>query len=446
MKLQIEKGYLSDFLTTIFSSFVTTATQKDIRYSYTVDTQIQSGYYDPDKLEKILFNLISNALKFTTSGESVFVRATVITDKLVVNVTDTGPGIAPEYLEHIFNRFYQVDDSVTRSRDGAGIGLALSKELAEIHRGSLLVTSTAGEGSTFTLSVPVTEAHYKNEINIASVSLYPRTFEGVDDKVNPTVEHGSSANKPVILIAEDNEDMRQFISQVLQSQFTIDIATDGLDAWEKIQVSVPDLVISDIMMPRLDGIKLCERIKTTTATSHIPIIMLTARADQESKISGLKNGADDYLVKPFDASELQVRIQNLIAQREQLRKIYQQHISLEPQGIPIVNPEIEFLRKVKEILEENYSNPDFDVEAFGKSAGLSRMQLHRKLKAVTTMSTGDFLRNFRIERAKQLLQSNSDLHIGEVADQCGFSNFSHFTKVFKEYTGQTPSDYIREKV
>jgi YesN/AraC family two-component response regulator len=249
---------------------------------------------------------------------------------------------------------------------------------------------------------------------------------------------------PLILIAEDNQDMRSFIRDTLQPNYRIVEAEDGMHAWKKTQEFIPDLVITDVMMPRMDGTTFCEKLKTTLITSHIPVVMLTAKAGQQSKLEGLQRGADDYLVKPFDVQELKVRVFNLVEQRKKLRELYRQEITLQPKDVVVTSIDAEFLQKVLAILEDQFSDSNFGVEEFNRAIGFSRMQLHRKLKALTDQSTGEFIKHFRLEKAKQLLVIKG-AQVSQVAYECGFNNVSHFSKSFKDHAGVTPSEFM-EKV
>lgn len=243
------------------------------------------------------------------------------------------------------------------------------------------------------------------------------------------------------MIAEDNDDMQKFLVDLLKDSYRTISTFNGLEAYQRSQTVVPDLVISDWMMPVMDGRTLCEKLKTTNTTSHIPVLMLTARADQPSKLEGLETGADDYITKPFDNNELIVRIHNLIEQRKKLRQLFSREMVLQPKQISLPSRDAEFLSRLVSLLEEKYNDPEFSVEELSQEVAMSRMQLHRKVKALTDQSPGEFLRTFRLERAKQML-SGTGLQVSEVCYKTGFNNVSNFSKVFKEYTGVTPSEFM----
>ncbi|MBL0741268.1 tetratricopeptide repeat protein [Chryseolinea lacunae] len=444
MKLQLEELDVRRLIDTLCSVFQSQADQRGIDYLVNVNSDVAAGFVDRDKLEKIIYNLVSNAFKFTPDGGQIVVDVSM-TSVLTLSVSDNGIGIPAHHVPFIFDRFYQVDDSPTRSTEGTGIGLALAKELAEVHRGTLQLTSTEGSGSTFTLTLPIARDHYQPEDFLQARSEHVATnsswYELTNAEDHPAMEEDTNEERPLILVAEDNSDMRSFIRNILKADYRIAEAADGVQAWEKTQAIIPDLVITDVMMPRMDGTTFCGKLKETLATSHIPVVMLTARTGQQSKLDGLQRGADDYLVKPFDVQELQVRVGNLIEQRRKLRKLYRQEFTLQPKDIVVTSVDAGFLQKIRTILENKFSDSGFGVEEFNREIGLSRMQLHRKLKALTDQSTGEFIRTFRLEKAKQYLVLK-DAQVSQVAYDCGFNNVSHFSKTFKDHTGMTPSEFV----
>lgn len=439
MKIQASEGDLKQFLKTAYASFESLANQKQINYMLELPDDAIIGYFDRNKIEKIIYNLLFNALKFTPEGGTVQLSASVGADHLTVQVTDTGPGIPEDKLNHIFDRFFQVEESAG-IHGGTGLGLALSKELAHAHHGTLTAANQKSGGSLFTFTFPIAQAYYKNELS-PSVSLSSgfsfNTY--LEDEVIHDTTLDAELASPVLVIAEDQTDMREFIRQVMGDQYKVILAENGKDAWEKVLQHVPDLVISDLMMPGLNGNELCKKIKTHEATSHVPVILLTARADQQSKLEGLHTGADDYLTKPFDARELQARVQNLIAQREKLKVLFA-HRAVPFAPVVDATPESQFLNKAIDILKKNFANADFGVDEFTREIGMSRMQLHRKLKALTDKSPGDFLRLFRLEHAKRLLSTKS-ISVSEAAYQSGFNNLPNFSRLFKAWSGVTPSEF-----
>lgn len=438
MKLRVAEGDLKQFLKTVYASLFSLAEQKQIDYTLDVPDGSVTGYFDRDKLEKIVSNLIYNALKFTPEGGHVQLSITHINHQLTVQVKDTGPGIPADQLTQLFNRFHRVEGTSARIVEGTGLGLALSKELAEAHHGTLTAESPETGGSIFTLTIPTARAYYKSELTDPVAETYESFYDEYPIDGQP-VESRASAERPVILIAEDHADMRTFIHQVVAEQFDVVMTENGNEAWDKALHHIPDLVISDLMMPGINGTELCKRMKTHEATSHIPVIMLTARADQESKLEGLHTGADDYLTKPFDARELLARIQNLVEQRKKLKALFTQQASSFTRASG-ESRDTAFYNKVISIIEKNFTDPAFGVEEFTREIGMSRMQLHRKLKALTDQSPGDFLRLFRLGHAKKLL-SVKGISVSEAAYQSGFNNLPNFSRIFKAWAGITPSEY-----
>lgn len=444
MNLNVSKENVRHLLAVVLSSFTSIAEYRGISCTYSIDNHVNEGFLDRDKIEKIVYNLVSNAFKFTDVGGRVDVTVKQNHNRIVIEVRDSGVGISEAALPRIFDRFFQADDALTRAGEGTGIGLALSKELAALHRGTLTVASKAGEGSCFTLTFPYHRSDYQpGEIAVSNGSPIATALPPHSQQDGESFSKASDHSLPLVLIAEDHPDMSRFIANTLEDDYRVMVAKDGEEGWKRSLELIPDIVISDLMMPKLDGRQLCQRIKTHEATSHIPVIILTARADQPSKIQGLETGADDYLTKPFDAQELQVRVANLLDLRRKLRTLFRQEIVLAPKQLQLASPDTDFLNKVLTILEANYSNAVFGVEEFTAEVGLSRMQLHRKLKSLTDKSPGEFIRQYRLEMAKQLLRVKG-ISVGDVSYRIGFNNPSNFAKVFKEYTGITPSEFATE--
>lgn len=441
MELHLQEGELSSTIKLISSTFSSLAERKGLIYKQEIFQGPYKGCYDRDKLEKMLNNLLSNAFKFTPEGGLVNMKAIINNGKLFIEVKDSGIGIPEEKLGLIFNRFYQIDDSITRSSEGSGVGLALTKELAELHRGTLSASSREGIGSVFSLTLPVTREAFR-DLPIAVESLAEATIgNSSSSEYEPPAVIDTDESKPLILVAEDNTDMQGFIYGLLKEKYRVVCVSNGKEAFERAKAIVPDLVITDWMMPIMDGLTCCEKIKITDATCHIPVLMLTARADQSSKLEGLETGADDYLVKPFNTHELTVRVHNLIEQRKKLREVFSKEMILMPKEISLPSRDAIFLTNLLALLEKNYADPDFSVEELSEEVSMSRMQLHRKLKALTDQSPGEFLRRFRLERAKQLLSVNG-MQVSEVCFKVGFNNVSHFSKAFRDFTGITPTEFI----
>lgn len=445
MKLHMKHLDIVEVVRGIVAAFESLAKQKGVNYKVTVPKEEIVGWFDRDAVEKILTNLLSNAFKFTPEGGDVHITMRLspipTSAHVSISVTDTGAGMGSLELDRIFDRFYQVDASQTREQEGSGIGLALTKELVELYHGHISVQSELGHGSTFTVHLPLEREHLKpDEMVDTGESEKPTIDVQVPmQALQPTSEQADES-LPLLLVVEDNADMRRYMRNHLEADYRIIEANNGAEGVDKATEEIPDVVISDVMMPKMDGFELCRRLKTDEKTSHIPIILLTAKAASESKLEGLKTGADDYLVKPFDAMELIIRIKNLIEQRRKLRERFQREVTLQPHDIPITPAAEQFLNKAKETVENHLSDGNFGLDVFAEEMALSRSQLHRKLYALTGVSPGDFIRSMRLQRAALLLQK----HFGpvtQVAYEVGFNNPSHFSESFRRQFGVTPSKY-----
>ncbi len=407
-------------------------------------------YFDHDKIQKVISNLLSNAIKFATSKSTIHVNVIENDGFVSVEVTNTGDGIPGDKLSNVFDRFYQVDTASTRQYEGTGIGLALVKELMELHHGKVQVRSKS-KITTFTLSLPLDENLYTPKDKVA---LRPVKTDSPEDLIETSPSKNLKLKTRLselqkieeltdqleILIVEDNPDLRIYISEILNDDYKVIQAIDGLDGLNKAEESIPDLIISDVMMPNMDGYELCRRLKTSEKTNHIPVILLTAKASHQNKLDGLETGADDYLIKPFDEKELMIRIKNLISIREKLQKKYQQNGLLNPSKQNISSVQQKFIEDIKEIIEKNLDNSQYSVEDLGEEIAMSRSQVHRKLKAITDQSASKFIRNYRLHRAAELIKLDSG-NITEIAYQVGFSSQTYFSSSFQELFDCSPSSY-----
>jgi DNA-binding response OmpR family regulator len=367
-------------------------------------------------------------------------------------VADTGIGIPADQLDRVFDRFYQVDSSQNREHEGSGIGLALVKELVELHHGTIQVGSEPGKGTVFTVRLPLGRSHLKDEeIAGMPVSAPPASWgAGLSDaagSLGPAAADTGAAqgrgDRPIILVVEDNADVRDYIKGYLVPAYSVVEARDGAEGVEKALDVVPDLVISDVMMPKKDGYEVCKDLKGDERTSHIPIILLTAKAGSESKIEGLETGADDYLVKPFEPKELLVRVRNLIDQRRKLRQRFNVAVPLKPGEIAVSSVDDAFLQRVKGIVEKRMAEQAFNVEELAREACMSRMQLHRKLKSLTSLAPSDFIRYMRLHRGMDLLKRRAGT-VSEISYQVGFDDPSHFSRGFHAQFGVKPSEILKE--
>jgi signal transduction histidine kinase/DNA-binding response OmpR family regulator len=436
MELKAEYGNFSRFIRSIVSSFKFLADERGVQLTLTEECEELRFPFDADKAEKIISNLLSNALKFTSAGGKVNITLNEQLDAggIEIKVCDTGKGIEPSRLQYIFDPFYQADDDNTHGLEGSGIGLSLVKELVELHKGSIVCTSELKKGTAFNVYLPINNRHALT--NIENLQL---TIE--DDSPNPQSNAGLLAptKQSLILIAEDNEDMRRFIVSNLPGNYKIIETRNGADCFEKASELMPDLVISDVMMPVMDGFELTAKIKDDENTSHIPIILLTAKASQENKIEGLLNKADDYITKPFSIAELNARIENILASRKKLKEKFSRNITVNPSEITTTSLDEKFLREALRVVENNMDKSEFEAEDFCQQIGMSRAHVHRKLKSLTDQSATQFIRIIRLKRARQLIQQKSG-SISEIAYQTGFSSLSYFSKCFKETHGLLPSE------
>ncbi len=452
LKLNLTEGDIVDFIRNIVNSFNDYALEKEINLKFNTLKKGLTAAFDPDKTEKILNNLISNAFKFTDRGGTVSVNFSLVFDTtdddfedngkekqfVEISVKDTGKGIALNNINRIFQRFFQPDNEEANS--GVGIGLALVKELVEIHHGNIFVTSKPGKGTKFTFRIPyISELVVKPSSAQADDEMQDDTFISLTETWLD--ETRKNLHSKIMLIVEDNADVRHFIANQFSSAFKIIEAKNGEVGWKIALEVIPDIIISDIIMPQTDGYELCELVKSDERTSHIPVILLTALHSKEHEIKGITTGADDYITKPFDLSVLQAKVENLLSIRQSLKEKFTGTVILEPKNIEITSPDERFLQKAIEVVEKNISNSDLDIENFSVQVGVSRMQLYRKLHALTDMTVKEFIRNIRLKRAAQMLEQRK-LNVSEVAYEVGFKDLSHFRKCFKREFGMSASEYV----
>lgn len=434
------------YLVYVVESFHAHAQSKNIDLQYRPEIQTFYMDYDPQKLLNILSNLLSNALKFTPAGGKIEVQTMIVQagyqEVFRIIVADNGAGIPEEKLPHIFDRFYQADDSATRRAEGTGIGLALTKELVNLMGGAIEANSCEGEGTTLAVELPVTrqaprEAELPNhsliEDAVGAFAL-PRT-KFAEPGVSP--ENGSGL--PLILIVEDSPDVIRYLHTILYSDYRLSAAGNGREGLELALETIPDLIISDVMMPEMDGFELCRRIKEDFRTSHIPVVLLTARADMESRIEGLERGADAYIAKPFYPRELLTRLKNLIGLRSVLRQRYASLQPPPPSADIGIQAEDAFVQRVRSLMEDHLSEEQFDIFRLCRELAMSRAQLYRKFTALTDIPINKYLQALRLHKARELLH-DTRLNVTEVALEAGFKNLSHFSHAFRENFGLSPSE------
>ena len=458
MELKLYRFDIVKTLTTWVGDFQLTAERKQIRLHLDVDDLKGSHEMiaDQEKISRIVFNLLSNALKYTPAGGEIFVSLKDEGANLRLDVRDTGKGISQDEADKIFERFFQAKGAAS----GTGIGLALVKSFVELHHGEARVESEPGKGSDFIVVIPREQEGdsqvIHNDVDIVDNSVNASASTGknvVDESVLQYIDDGDrsrgkvqqlvseNTNRPTVLVIDDNTDIRQYERTLLQDEYVVLEAADGKEGLAVALKEVPDLVICDVMMPVMDGLEFTKQLKTNTATSHIPVIMLTAKNLEEHRAEGYEHGADSYITKPFHSKVLLARIENLLRQRQLLKNLYQgaQEAEKEISESHLEDRDKQFLKQLQAIIQKNLSDSEFGVEDMGQQIGLSRVQLYRKVKAMTGSSVVDLLRKARLAKARRLLETRS-MSVSEVAYEVGFSAPSYFTKCFKEEYGMLPGD------
>jgi DNA-binding response OmpR family regulator/nitrogen-specific signal transduction histidine kinase len=472
LTLNALSGNIVSFVKGLVLCFESVAYHKDISLKVKASNNDIQLYFDRDKMEKILTNLLSNAFKFTPEGGKIAIHITQTEQNSVeIKIRDTGIGISEDELPKLFDRFYQVDSSQTREHEGTGLGLALTKDLVELHHGGISVKSKQGDPdlsgtgwTEFTIVLPSGRDHLNDdeilhqqtsekEIVFSETKDLAQMESPISDEdelmdIDNTLINGKSElvefvveDKILILVVEDHRDVRDYIKDSLGDNFNFSEASNGEEGVRTAQKLIPDLIISDIMMPKTDGHELTRTLKNDEKTSHIPIILLTAKFEQESKLEGLETGADDYLTKPFDSKELQIRVKNLIDNRKKLREKFGRGEYIpKTAGKKFTNLEERFMSKIVEVIENHLSEEEFSIEQLAAEMYMSRMQLHRKLKALTGKSSSLYIRSFRLLRARKMIQDQQG-NISEIAYSVGFSSPAYFTKCFKNEFGSPPSEF-----
>ena len=437
-KLAVREIDLVPFVGEIKSYFDSMASVRAISYTFTSSIKQCTLWIDPDLLERVFFNLLSNAFKFTPEGGSVRIELTEEGDRVFIQVIDTGSGIQPANLPHLFDRFYTEDRSM-----GTGIGLHLVKEYIHMHGGEIRVESEPGQRTTFTVCLRKGKAHFEDS-DLMETSVSHQAYEASRLDDSETKEMLSKTYPYTILITEDDDEVRCFLERELSLHFKIRTAANGKDALRVLEEEEISLVVSDVMMPEMNGFELCRTIKSQLPFSHIPVILLTALTDERQRIFGITGGADDYIQKPFHTDYVKIKIIHLLQERQKLRerlleKLRDNKLLLsEPEKVESIDDA--FLRKFAEQIEAVYADPEYNVEKLSETLGLSRGHLHRKIKELTGTAPVEFLRTYRLNKATQLLRQNA-YTVSEVAYRTGFSSPAYFSKCFKAVYGVTPTEY-----
>jgi len=440
-----ERGDIIQFIREIAHTFSDLSERKHIAFNF--ETGLESRYtlFDQEKLSRIMYNLLSNAFKFTPEHGRVSVKVRIISleggEQLEVRVEDTGIGIPEEAQAKVFDRFFQHTLPNSMVNQGSGIGLSITREFVKLHDGNIAVESEEGKGSTFIMNLPMHEVPGSDNavetIQKAYVTEEPVEAEEVKNVMN-------QKSKPVLLLVEDNDEFREYLREVLQKDYQIHEAHNGRIGLEITLDIIPDLIVSDVMMPEMDGMQLCSMVKTDSRISHIPLILLTARAEDEQQLQGYETGADAYVTKPFRLNILQAQIRNLIRLRERFQKQFQKHIRVEPSEIAVRSLDEQFINKAVKVVEQHIANPDFTVEELSSEMAMSRMYLYKKLLSLTGKTPVEFIRIIRMRRAASLLEK-SQLTISEIAYQVGFNNPKYFAKLFKEEYKILPTEFRKKE-
>jgi signal transduction histidine kinase/DNA-binding response OmpR family regulator len=447
LKLEASLSNLSSFVKGITKSFDSLAEGKDIALKIHIEKQNIVAYFDKEKMQKIITNLLSNAFKFTMEGGEVEVKLfETARNSVMLSVRDTGVGISDKDLPKIFDRFYQSDSSSTRESGGTGIGLALTKELVDLHNGKISIDSKEGEWTEVTVELPLGKDHLKEDqiIKLEEGELAEKEIS-VMDYIPDTTDMDDSEiikiDKNIVLVVEDNYDVREFIRDSIKDEFSVVEAINGEQGLRKAEKYIPDLIVSDVMMPKMDGYEMLRRVKQDEKTSHIPVILLTAKSDRDSKLEGLGFGADDYLTKPFDTKELLARIINLIETRILLQQKFSGGSFVQKlKDKSELNPlDAKFMNKILDVIEVHLPEEEFSIEEISEEVGMSRAQIYRKLKAITGKSPSLFLRTFRLNKAKEMIQQK-EFSISEISYKVGFASPTYFSRCFKEEFGYPPSE------
>lgn len=467
VKMHLSEENIVDYVKFYCQSFKYLAKQKNISLIFHSKAEKITAYIDKEKFGQIIENLLSNALKFTKDGGDIKVEVSInnlyknmnvkkgnysTTDFVVIKIIDNGSGIAPENINKIYDLYYHIEDSNVNHNNGLGIGLSLVKQIVELHHGYIDVESKLDKGTTFTLFFPMDKNHFKKDQikmgrNEKSEWIINRKkIDEIDSKINiPGPIHGE---KPILLIVEDNADMRNYIRNFFEKDYTLCEAVDGKKGYELAIKAIPEIIISDIMMPVMDGNELCHKLKTNELTNHIPVILLTALASEEQKMQGLRQKADDYITKPFSGNELILKVRNQIEQQKKNRTHIENKIKQSLNIIEfdigknkVTNYDHQFLSRIKNVVTEKFRDSNFNVDGLCKELSISKGTLNRKLQAITGMTPHNFIKMYRLKVAEKLLKELNGVTISDIAYTTGFSSPSYFVSQFKDYFGETPNKF-----
>lgn len=463
MDLKVSEGDICEYIKEIYYAFNQIALTNEVKFTLNCTPKTINGWFDKSLLEKVVFNLLSNAFKYTASGESVLMEVSEVTLKeldpkridglykdenihyVILKVKDSGKGIEEGEADKIFTPFYQIPETSGINLSGTGIGLSLVYTIVQLHRGVIYVDHTETKGACFVVILPVSRSAFSEEqIESRETDKIAEITNTEDISVSLPVPENKDQPKYKILLVEDDKDVRDYLKKSLETEYIVIEAADGVRAYEKVVQDFPDLVLSDIMMPKRDGLELCTMIKNDIRIGHIPVILMTARSMVVHIKEGFQAGADDYIVKPFNMDVLQTRIRSLLASREQLKKLYGKRFSPDVMGIEVKSADERFSQKLFDVIEKNISNEKLDVELLCTEIGISRANLYRKLKSITELSPMELIRNKRLEMAAKLLKE-SEMNVSEIASHLGFNSHSYFSNSFKTFYGCTPTEFVQIK-
>ncbi|WP_430812962.1 MULTISPECIES: hybrid sensor histidine kinase/response regulator transcription factor [unclassified Carboxylicivirga] len=444
LKLNVARNEFVGFINEIYLSFALAASQNNIIFTFDSKEEKLNCLFDKSYIEKITFNLLSNAFKYTPAGGTIGISLYCEDNWVVIQVKDSGKGIPPEKISLIFERFYRVDES--SSKLGSGIGLALTKRLVELHHGNISATGEEGKGSVFTVRLPLDDSYYlEEEINTEDEgkldnNALPQVALEDEEAFSMTEEEKKAET---ILLVEDNKDIINYLEDNLKTNYNVQTAGNGKEALELIYKQEPNLIISDIMMPEMDGLSFCKILKQNVKTCHIPLILVTAKNSVDDQIKGHELGADDYVVKPFEMNLLEAKVKNLIKTRVRLKELYSQSTSIKPEAIAFNNLDKELMHKALGIVEKHLQDAEFSVNLFAREMGMSRSNLHLKMKAITGASATDFVKKVRFNKAIQLLEENR-YSVAEVSYMVGFNSPSYFSTSFKKHFDYLPTEHLEK--
>jgi signal transduction histidine kinase/ligand-binding sensor domain-containing protein/DNA-binding response OmpR family regulator len=442
LKLHVAEDNFILFSKEIFLAFQNMAEMKDINYSFHSTLDDIPAWYDRDQFEKVLFNLLSNAFKYTDSGGAIKLEIQQYDQIIKIAVSDTGRGIPPNQLQNIFKRFYQSDNAIQISDSGFGIGLSIVSDIVKLHHGKVWVESQIEKGTTIFVTFPLGKNHFSPN-QLSSNFLDSESIELYKDEKQTEDESRSSTKEELILIVEDNVEIRNFIGEVLQDQFRIAEAENGLKGLEMIDRELPDLIISDVMMPEMDGITFLQKIKSKISTSHIPVILLTARTGLAYKKEGYDTGADDYLTKPFSSSLLKARIRNILQNRHVIHEKIKNEYLTKTKEINLLPLDEQFLLNITTVVDKHLGNAELDAGLISLELGMSHSVVYKKLKSLTGLNIVEFIRDYKLSQAAKLLTSYH-LSVSETCNKVGFSDTKYFSQIFKKKFNMTPSDYVKD--